>query len=375
MAGETILVIDTDKETDQQIISTLESEAYLVFTAPGGETGITMAQKISPSLIFINVDKTGEKGLEACKAIHGFGSLRDVPVVILSSDETILSTVDRADYGITGFLKLPFSADELLKKTEDVLLTHSPVEQAAAGEEIISESEEVEKETVQPEEPSSEPGESDRDKISRIRERFAAGETEQEKRKMPKHKPTRTTGKRKLLVPAIVLFLVIIIGSGLFVYVTLQPSPTQVPVAKSPEPAARVVPPQPQEPQSPAVEGKPSASPVPPAPSAPSPSVTPAPQSAPAATPKTAAILDKKPSGKIVYYVQIGAFRDEANATALAKLYKEKGYDAFLAGAPADDKKALHRVLIGRFDSQKEAAQLATQIRTKEKIKAVVFGG
>jgi ActR/RegA family two-component response regulator len=54
MAGETILLIDKDAEITQSIESTLESNDYLVFTAPSGDVGITMANKISPALIFVN---------------------------------------------------------------------------------------------------------------------------------------------------------------------------------------------------------------------------------------------------------------------------------------------------------------------------------
>ena len=49
MTGKTILAIDTDAETTQQIVSVLEAEDYLVFTAPNGNIGIAMAKKVNPS--------------------------------------------------------------------------------------------------------------------------------------------------------------------------------------------------------------------------------------------------------------------------------------------------------------------------------------
>jgi DNA-binding response OmpR family regulator len=54
MAGKTILAIDNDTETTQQMVSILEAEDYLVFTAPNRDIGIAMAKKVNPSLIFIN---------------------------------------------------------------------------------------------------------------------------------------------------------------------------------------------------------------------------------------------------------------------------------------------------------------------------------
>ena len=50
MANKTILVIDTDTETIQKIMTALEAEGYLVFTASDKDVSIKMAQKISESL-------------------------------------------------------------------------------------------------------------------------------------------------------------------------------------------------------------------------------------------------------------------------------------------------------------------------------------
>src|SRR4030042_5083632 len=79
MAGRTILIIDTDTETIQKIMSTLESEGYLVFSASSKEVSITMANKVKPSLIFINVGLSGASGLEICTTIHDAETLGSVP--------------------------------------------------------------------------------------------------------------------------------------------------------------------------------------------------------------------------------------------------------------------------------------------------------
>ncbi|MDI6745393.1 MAG: response regulator [Thermodesulfovibrionales bacterium] len=78
MTGKTILAIDTDTDTTQQIVSILEAEDYLVFTAPNGNIGIAMAKKVTPSLIFINPALSGTSGLEVCKTIHSTEQLKDI---------------------------------------------------------------------------------------------------------------------------------------------------------------------------------------------------------------------------------------------------------------------------------------------------------
>jgi len=51
MTDKTILVIDVDQETEEKIVSTLEAEDYLVFSASGREITSGMAGKISPRLL------------------------------------------------------------------------------------------------------------------------------------------------------------------------------------------------------------------------------------------------------------------------------------------------------------------------------------
>lgn len=133
MLGETILVIDTDSETTQQIVSTLESEDYLVFTAQSGDIGLTMAKKINPLLIFVNPAMTGTSGLEVCKTIHSTKSLKNIPIVVLSTFEGATDPRYSALYGIVGSLKKPFSPEELVSKTRDILSMKSSGVQHGTG--------------------------------------------------------------------------------------------------------------------------------------------------------------------------------------------------------------------------------------------------
>src|SRR3989339_931323 len=121
MTGKTILAIDTDAETTQQIVSVLEAEDYLVFTAPNGNIGIAMAKKVNPSLIYINPALSGTSGLEVCKTIHSTEQLKDIPIVVLSSFEGAMDQRYAEAYGIVDSLKKPFTPEELISKTGNVL--------------------------------------------------------------------------------------------------------------------------------------------------------------------------------------------------------------------------------------------------------------
>ena len=70
MIDNTILVVDADQETEEKIVSTLEAEGYLVFTASGRDISSGMAERISPALIYLKPTANSVEGFEICKTIH-----------------------------------------------------------------------------------------------------------------------------------------------------------------------------------------------------------------------------------------------------------------------------------------------------------------
>ncbi len=145
MTGMTILIIDTETETIQKIMSTLESEDYLVFTASERDVSIQMAKKINPSLIFINIGMSGASGLEICKTIHDTETLKNVPIVIITPHSGAIDSRYTALYGIVDLLKKPFTSEELVSKTKNVLATKSaeaqPIEEEVEIQPIKEEAE------------------------------------------------------------------------------------------------------------------------------------------------------------------------------------------------------------------------------------------
>ncbi|MBI1811838.1 MAG: SPOR domain-containing protein, partial [Nitrospirae bacterium] len=174
------------------------------------------------------------------------------------------------------------------------------------------------------------------------------------------------------LIVALAIILIIGAGVGFILYKeNLLPwlkSSTSVPVKPVPAEKAAVTPNEPQKPMGEIPENKPAA---PAAPAKPSemPSVSNSVPAAPATAPKP----EPKSAGKIIYHVQLGAFKSTNNAEALAKDYKAKGYQTFVQKSAGKDKEPLYRVLIGKFENKKEAVKLAHSIEVKEKTKAVIF--
>ncbi|MBI4689684.1 MAG: SPOR domain-containing protein [Nitrospirae bacterium] len=455
MVGETILIIDTDTKTTQEMVSILEAEDYLVFTAPNGDIGITMAKKVNPLLIFVNPAMAGTSGLEICKTIHSMEQFKNVPIIVLSAFEGAMDSRYTSIYGIVDSLKKPFGLEELIRKTKAVLagkpFESQPVEQAEEYMDfgVSEETMPVEEETLSlnkgfDEEidfsdrtevkPTEDIDFSDKTEVMSKKEDFDFSEETETKQRFgsiaeekteymetPVSRPEeakvasertyvlkksarRRGAKNGLLIPIVAAAgIVIMLGTAGFLLYKKGSLPwigtkPQKQIAAKPatplEQVAQIPPSGEQKPEPPAAESKPVPSATPPQVPISSPEVKPtaktttAPQPATAPVPrseiksaaavssvpvaKSAVKTEVKPTAKGGYSVQIGAFKNENNAAALAKQYKDKGYDAFVQKWQKN-KETLYRVLVGKFENNREAVKLAANIRDKEKTKAIIF--
>lgn len=347
-----------------------------------------MAQKVAPSLIFVNPAIDSTRGLEMCKTIHDMEPLKNVPIVVLSVFKETIDPRYTSLYGIVDSLKKPFSPEELISKTENVLGMKSvhvqPVMEPVLQEDVGVDESEKEIVREEPEMPeiqqkvAEKVDVSDKTEVDRKKERDSSGKTivkqishvkpegiaegEREKTYTLKRTRRRDT-KKRLFIPIIVVVVIMILSAAGIVLFKIVPLPwekVQAPVAvKLPETVQKqpvdVSPSQEQQkPQEEVIVEK-----------------QPAPIPSPVPSPPVAQ-SEAKLLGKIVYSVQIGAFENKNNAEALAKQYKEKGYETFIHTSTPKDKRTLYRVLIGKFENKKEAARLAEAIIAKEKIKATI---
>jgi DNA-binding response OmpR family regulator/cell division septation protein DedD len=89
--------------------------------------------------------------------------------------------------------------------------------------------------------------------------------------------------------------------------------------------------------------------------------------------PEKSASSKKSPAstGK-TYSVQLGYFGTEQNAISLMEKFKNNNYDAFIK-KESKDAKTFYRVLAGKFDSSKKAAESVKAIMEKEGLKTIIY--
>jgi len=394
MTDKTILVIDVDQETEEKIVSTLEAEDYLVFSASGREITSGMAGKISPALIMLKPTANSVEGFEICKTIHGSEAFKNVPIIVIASLKGPLDVRYTSFYGIVDFLEPPISRGAIIEKTEKILGSKSHDSLGPVAEEALSIKEEDAPEEKIPVTQFKDPLDKDPlgkdpldrefsvEEIGQPSEDYSyRDEEESETGSLLSRGGRRRPKKSGLMLPVLLVIAAIAIVAGGFMGYKLffapakvrVPAKTAVPEAvqqKSP-PAPTTVAEQPKE--QPAADVKPAETKEAPQkapqslPQAPQQVPKEALQKAPAVVPPT------KPGGETFYSVQLGAFKNEVSAEALAKVYKGKGHEAFTHMGTTKDNKPVYRVLIGKFKNRKDALELAGRLQSKDKIKTTVF--
>ena len=85
MAKKNILWVDDDEDLQVSIKPLMEAQGWDVRTASSAEEGKTLAAKVKPDLIIMDVIMGGEHGFQAAEEIKGNPQLADVPVIMFSS--------------------------------------------------------------------------------------------------------------------------------------------------------------------------------------------------------------------------------------------------------------------------------------------------
>lgn len=117
-----ILLVDDDPDVAEFVRITLASAGHSVEHAPDGAAGIQAARSNRPDLIILDVLMPKKDGLTTFEEIAADSTLRDTPVIMLTSVNERLSFGYSADdmethYGIrpAAFLEKPVDSKTLLQ--------------------------------------------------------------------------------------------------------------------------------------------------------------------------------------------------------------------------------------------------------------------
>ena len=112
MAGETILLIEDDKELQEIISGFLKKEGYQVIQAFDGEEGIKLAKE-NPTLILLDLMLPKADGFEVCREVR---TKSVAPIMIISAKNSEMDKMLSLGIGADDYIEKPFSMLELLAR-------------------------------------------------------------------------------------------------------------------------------------------------------------------------------------------------------------------------------------------------------------------
>lgn len=116
-----VLIIDDSNTIRRSAEIFLKPAGYTVLLAEDGFAALPIIAEQRPSLIFIDVMMPRLDGYQVCSLIKANPDYASIPVVMLSSKDSVF---DRAKGRIAGsdeYLTKPFTRDTLLKAVEDFI--------------------------------------------------------------------------------------------------------------------------------------------------------------------------------------------------------------------------------------------------------------
>lgn len=116
-----ILIIEDNDEIRENTAELLELHNYDVFTAEEGTEGFELAKKHEPDLILCDIMMPETDGRKFLKLAKGDVMVREIPLIFFSAGTSPIEVQKSLVKAANGFLKKPFTEEELLKTVKKFL--------------------------------------------------------------------------------------------------------------------------------------------------------------------------------------------------------------------------------------------------------------
>jgi len=116
-----ILVVEDEADIRQVLAYNLGQSGHEVLVAERGESALQLVREKRPDLVLLDLMLPDISGLEICRALKGDGSLRAIPVIMLTARNEEIDRVVGFELGADDYVVKPFSVRELILRIQAVL--------------------------------------------------------------------------------------------------------------------------------------------------------------------------------------------------------------------------------------------------------------
>ena len=118
---QTVLIIEDERDLADLVAFNLESEGYQAVIVPDGVAGLTVARRLIPELILLDLMLPGMIGTEVCRHLKANDETAHIPVIMMSAKSEEIDKVIGFEVGADDYVAKPFSTRELLLRVKAVL--------------------------------------------------------------------------------------------------------------------------------------------------------------------------------------------------------------------------------------------------------------
>ncbi len=121
---ETILLVDDNPTNLHVLFQTLEDMGAKLLVAKNGKSALSVAQKVRPDLILLDIMMPEIDGFEVCRKLKESSRTRDIPVIFLSALDQTEDKVRGLKLGAVDYISKPFQPDEVKARVNTHLTIH-----------------------------------------------------------------------------------------------------------------------------------------------------------------------------------------------------------------------------------------------------------
>ena len=120
--GVEILIVEDSATQREQLKHLLEEHGHVVAGAANGREALEAARRRKPTVIISDIMMPELDGYGLCKALKSDESLKDIPIVLLTTLSDARDVILGLECGADNFIRKPYQGDYLLQRIEYLLM-------------------------------------------------------------------------------------------------------------------------------------------------------------------------------------------------------------------------------------------------------------